>query len=163
MPTTKKNSAAPKSAAKAPKVPAVPTIKHPLPSGWVRQSTVPASSDIGASRFTTQTQRRLLRAIVAGESINSGEVPQATQRTIARLKDLGFVTVAKNGTVKATASGRTFVAANPAPRQRAATPKVAKKVVKRTVKAKVAKAPATGSPAAKKAAKARIAKVAKRA
>jgi hypothetical protein len=96
----------------------IPTPDAPLASGWVRQSLAPAEG--AASKFTTQTQRRLLRAVVAGEVVSAVEVAP-------------------------TKAGREFVSANPAPRVRA--PKAApapvakapkgtgRKVVRRAAKA----------------------------
>lgn len=80
-------------------------------STWVTQSTVAFSEEIGASRFTTQTQRRLLREIVASKSgMSFSDAKAPTLRSIDRLKTLGLVTVAKNGTAKATKRGADLVA-----------------------------------------------------
>jgi hypothetical protein len=121
----------------------IPTPDAPLASGWVRQSLAPAEG--AASKFTTQTQRRLLRAVVAGEVVSAVDLPRPTLRTLDRLAGLGFVTVAKAGKVAPTKAGREFVSANPAPRVRA--PKAAP--------APVAKAPkGTGRKVVRRAAKA---------
>lgn len=148
--------AAPKKAAP------VPTPDAPLASGWVRQSTVRPDGDTAPSLFTTQTQRRLLRALATdGEittgdvtSANVGDLPTATQRTVARLTELGFLTVAKSGTIKVTKAGHEFVTANPAPRVRAAKAAPAKKAAKKVPAKKAAPArKATGRKVVRKAAK----------
>lgn len=143
-------SAAAKAAAKVGKAKARPigTPTAPLPSGWVRQSLAPR--DGAASKFTTQTQRRLLRAIVSGDVTSAGDLPLATQRTVGRLADLGFITVAKNGAIRATKAGTEFVAENPAPRIRTAKVEAPAKPARkaatpRKAPAKAAKAPAKGT------------------
>jgi hypothetical protein len=147
--------AAPAKAAKKAPVKPVPTTDAPLPSGWVRQSTVLPDADTAPSLFTTQTQRRLLRALATDGEITTGDVtsanvsdlPTATQRTVARLTELGYLTVAKSGLVKVTKSGHEFVTANPAPRVRSAKPAPAKKAPAK--KAAPRKAPAKAAPAGK--------------
>jgi hypothetical protein len=161
-PTKAPRKATAKATAK--KVPAkpVPTPDAPLASGWVRQSTVRPDADTAPSRFTTQTQRRLLRETVADGALPVADLPTATQRTVARLTELGLVTVAK-GTAKATKAGREFVSANPAPKVRApkakATGKAPAKAAKKAPAAKAApkSAPAkatTGRKVVRKSAKA---------
>lgn len=152
-----------KSVAKATRP--IPTPEAPLASGWVRQSLAPATG--AASKFTTQTQRRLLRAIASGEdfdygegvraAVNVGRLPRATVRTVDRLAALGFVSVAKNGNVAATKAGREFVAANPAPRTRVSVARddsgiaAAKRTARQNSRttAKPAKATKATKPAAK--------------
>jgi hypothetical protein len=143
-PTAKKapKAKAPAKSAKATRP--IPTPDAPLASGWVRQSLAPAEG--AASKFTTQTQRRLLRAVVAGEVTTSTDLPRPTLRTLDRLAGLGFVTIAKAGKVAPTKAGREFVSANPAPRVRAA------KVAPAPAKAKAPKG--TGRKVVRRAAKA---------
>jgi hypothetical protein len=125
----RKTTAAKTSAAKAAKKPAakpVPTLDKPLASGWVRQSTVPLSEELAVSKFTTQAQRRILRAIVRGEDdapTSTGDLAPQTMRTIDRLKGLGLVSVSKTGAITATKAGSAFVAErSPAPIVRAPKP-----------------------------------------
>lgn len=114
MPATK--NAAKKSPAKSA---AKKSAAKPVVSSWVTQSKVVPDAGMAVSKFTTQAQRRLLRALVAGET--PGDAP-ATRRSLARLEELGLVSVAKNGTAKVTKSGREFVSASPAPRVRETKP-----------------------------------------
>lgn len=79
-------------------------------STWVTQSTVAFDADTAVSRFTTQTQRKMLRSLVSGETLTTTDAKPATLRSIDRLKDLGAVTVAKSGKVAITARGRQIVA-----------------------------------------------------
>lgn len=87
-----------------------------VPSGYVTQSSVAAplaidakgSPLVGASVFTTQTQRRALRAIASGAGYDFSA--PASLRTRDRLVDLGLVVVAKTGSVSLSAKGRGFVA-----------------------------------------------------
>lgn len=160
--------AAPK-AAPAPKARPIGTLDKPLPSGWVRQSAVPAGADVAASKMTTQTQRRLLREFAQhGEfswsdggslvfSPNVGALPGPTQRSVARLAELGFVAIDKKGNVKMTKAGGAFAASiGDAPRVRAAKP-APKAPAKAKAKAPAAKAapakPVATKPARKAAAK----------
>jgi hypothetical protein len=122
-------------------VPAKTTAaKTAAKSTWVTQSSVVPEAGMAVSKFTTQSQRRLLRGIVAGEITTQVEAPAPTVRSIARLAELKLVTVAKNGAVKPTAAGKTFVEASPAPRVREAAKPAAKPAAKKTA----------GKPAAKR-------------
>lgn len=126
----------------------VPTIDAPLPSGWVRQSTIPATllNDVAVSKATTQTQRKLLRAIVRSEDDaprSMSELSPQTQRSIDRLKDLKLVTVSKAGGIAATKAGEGFVERTPAPKIRTAKPKA-------SAKAKPGTKAAAKKPAAKR-------------
>lgn len=131
----------------------VPTIENPLASGWVRQSTIPATmlSDVAVSKATTQTQRKLLRAIVRSEDgapRSMGDLSPQTQRSIERLKDLKLVTVSKAGGIAATKAGEGFVERSPAPVIRTAKPKASAKAKTGTKAA--TKAATKAKPAAKR-------------
>jgi hypothetical protein len=99
--------AAPKTTGAKKAAPKKTTAKK---SSWVTQSAVAYDPEIGASRFTTQTQRRLLREIVASGSKSYADSSAATGRSLARLVELGLATLAKNGTAKPTANGKKLVA-----------------------------------------------------
>lgn len=171
MPRTTKTPAAPKTAAKAtarkattktaakapaPKVtarkPKAPAAPAPKASTWVRQSTVSPGEGVAASRFTTQPQRKALREMAIGEYVPSGG--PRTGAMLARLAELGYVALsARGGEPKLTKAGRAFVAANPAPKTRAAKTAAPAKA---PAKAKATKAPAktAAKPKAKATAKA---------
>jgi hypothetical protein len=147
-PASKKAAATKKPATKRTVKP-VGTPEKPLASGWVRQSLAPVG-DGGVSKWTTQAQRRILRAIVRGEfEGNRSTLPAATGRTIDRLSTLGYVAVRKDGAIRATPEGTRFVEASPVPRER--TPKAETKPAAKKAPAKGTKKAPAKKPAAKAA------------
>lgn len=140
MPASK---TAPKTSAK--KAPVRKSAPKKAETTWIRQSTVAPAEGIAKSRFTTQTQRKLLRQIVKERSVSFADAKAPTLRSLDRLGELGYVAITPAGVAKPTKSGAAFVAESPAPIVRG-TSKPAPK------KAPVKKAPARKTPVKKAAA-----------